>query len=159
MALLSLTRDLIHDIRPSRLCTRFRIDGIKAMSRGISGGKQKGNPSGTLTNHFQTTFIHTADYSIKGLFERVKRVFAFFASYTITFLPFLMILFKLKSTNYRISYFLQTSILSLFISFTQETPHWQYCFGDQSIYQYINVIMLARVAPNIRGTTHDNNIY
>jgi len=93
------------------------------------------------------------------LFERVERVFAFFASYTITFLPFLMILFKLKSTNYRISYFLQTSALSLFISFTQETLHWQYCFCDQSIYQYINVIMLARVAPNIRGTTHDNNIY
>ena len=31
--------DLIHD--PLHLCTRFRIDGIKAMSRGISGGKQK----------------------------------------------------------------------------------------------------------------------
>ena len=31
--------DLIHDTR--RLCTRARIDGIKAMSRGISGGKQK----------------------------------------------------------------------------------------------------------------------
>ena len=93
------------------------------------------------------------------LFEKVKRVFAFFVSYTITFLPFLMILFKLKSTNYRISYFLQTSALYLFISFTQETPHWQYCFCDQSVYPYINVIMLARVAPNIRGTTRDNNIY
>ena len=31
--------DPIHDTR--HLCTRFRIDGIKAMSRGISGGKQK----------------------------------------------------------------------------------------------------------------------
>ena len=31
--------DIIHDAR--HLCTRFRIDGIKAMSRGISGGKQK----------------------------------------------------------------------------------------------------------------------
>ena len=31
--------DLIHDTR--HLCTRFRIDGMKAMSRGISGGKQK----------------------------------------------------------------------------------------------------------------------
>ena len=30
---------LIHDTH--HLCTRFRIDGIKAMSRGISGGKQK----------------------------------------------------------------------------------------------------------------------
>ena len=30
--------DLIHDTR--HLCTRSRIDGIKAMSRGISGGKQ-----------------------------------------------------------------------------------------------------------------------
>ena len=30
--------DLIHDVR--HLCTRSRIDGIKAMSRGISGGKQ-----------------------------------------------------------------------------------------------------------------------
>ena len=30
--------DLIHDTR--HLCTRFRIDGIKAMSRGISGDKQ-----------------------------------------------------------------------------------------------------------------------
>ena len=29
---------LIHDTR--HLCTRFRIDGIKAMSSGISGGKQ-----------------------------------------------------------------------------------------------------------------------
>ena len=39
---ISLTIDLIHDTRPSSLCTRFRIDGIKAMSGGISGGKQKG---------------------------------------------------------------------------------------------------------------------
>ena len=39
---ISLTIDQIHDNRPSRLCTRFRIDGIKAMSRSISGGKQKG---------------------------------------------------------------------------------------------------------------------
>ena len=31
--------DLIHDTRHLR--TRFRIDGIKAMSRGISGSKQK----------------------------------------------------------------------------------------------------------------------
>ena len=31
--------DLIHYTR--HLCTRARIDGIKAMSRGISGGKQK----------------------------------------------------------------------------------------------------------------------
>ena len=30
--------DLIHDTR--HLCTRSRIDGIKAMSRGISEGKQ-----------------------------------------------------------------------------------------------------------------------
>ena len=30
--------DLIHNAR--HLCTRSRIDGIKAMSRGISGGKQ-----------------------------------------------------------------------------------------------------------------------
>ena len=30
--------DLIHDVR--HLCTRSRINGIKAMSRGISGGKQ-----------------------------------------------------------------------------------------------------------------------
>ena len=30
--------DLIQDARP--LCLRFRIDRIKAMSRGISGGKQ-----------------------------------------------------------------------------------------------------------------------
>ena len=30
--------DLIHDTR--HLCTRFRIDGIKAMLRGISGGSQ-----------------------------------------------------------------------------------------------------------------------
>ena len=29
---------LIHDTR--HLCTRFRTDGIKAMSSGISGGKQ-----------------------------------------------------------------------------------------------------------------------
>ena len=32
------TVDLIHDTR--HLCTRSKIDGIKAMSRGISGGKQ-----------------------------------------------------------------------------------------------------------------------
>ena len=31
--------DLIHDTR--HLCTCFRIDVIKAMSRGISGGEQK----------------------------------------------------------------------------------------------------------------------
>ena len=31
--------DLIHDTR--HLCTRFRIDGIKAMSRGILEGKLK----------------------------------------------------------------------------------------------------------------------
>ena len=31
--------DLIHDTHNLR--TRFRTDGIKAMSRGISGGKQK----------------------------------------------------------------------------------------------------------------------
>ena len=31
-------KDLIHDAR--HLCSRSRIDGIKAMSRGISGGKQ-----------------------------------------------------------------------------------------------------------------------
>ena len=30
--------DLIQD--PRHLCTRLRVDGIKAMSRGISGGKQ-----------------------------------------------------------------------------------------------------------------------
>ena len=30
--------DIIHDAR--HLCTRFRIDGIKAMSCGISGDKQ-----------------------------------------------------------------------------------------------------------------------
>ena len=30
--------DLIHDAR--HLCTRSRTDGIKAMSRGFSGGKQ-----------------------------------------------------------------------------------------------------------------------
>ena len=30
--------DRIHDVR--HLCSRSRIDGIKAMSRGISGGKQ-----------------------------------------------------------------------------------------------------------------------
>ena len=30
--------DLIHDTR--HLCTRLRTDGIKAMSRGFSGGKQ-----------------------------------------------------------------------------------------------------------------------
>ena len=30
--------DLIHDAR--HLCTRLRINGIKLMSRGISGGKQ-----------------------------------------------------------------------------------------------------------------------
>ena len=30
---------LIHDTH--HLCTRFRIDGIKALSSGISGGKQK----------------------------------------------------------------------------------------------------------------------
>ena len=37
--------DFIHDTR--YLCTRSRIDGIKAMSRGISGGKQviKSRPS------------------------------------------------------------------------------------------------------------------
>ena len=32
------TIDLIHDTR--HLCTRSKIDGIKAMSRGISRGKQ-----------------------------------------------------------------------------------------------------------------------
>ena len=32
------TIELIHDTR--HLCTRSKIDGIKAMSRGISGGKQ-----------------------------------------------------------------------------------------------------------------------
>ena len=35
---LTRTIDLIHDTR--HLCTRSKIDGIKAMSRGISGGKQ-----------------------------------------------------------------------------------------------------------------------
>ena len=39
MLLFSVTIDLIHDTR--HLCTPFRIDGIKAMSGGISGGKQK----------------------------------------------------------------------------------------------------------------------
>ena len=34
----SLEIDLIHNAR--HLCTRSRIDGIKAMLRGISGGKQ-----------------------------------------------------------------------------------------------------------------------
>ena len=33
-----MTIDLIHDTR--HLCTRLRTDGIKAMSRGFSGGKQ-----------------------------------------------------------------------------------------------------------------------
>ena len=39
-AVCAITRtvDLIHDTR--HLCTRSKIDGIKAMSRGISGGKQ-----------------------------------------------------------------------------------------------------------------------
>ena len=37
--LFSVTIDLIHDTR--HLCTPFRIDGIKAMSGGISGGEQK----------------------------------------------------------------------------------------------------------------------
>ena len=39
MLLFSVTIDLIHDTR--HLCMRFRIDGMKAMSRGISEGKQK----------------------------------------------------------------------------------------------------------------------
>ena len=39
MLLFSVTIDLIHDT--CHLCTPFRIDGIKAMSGGISGGKQK----------------------------------------------------------------------------------------------------------------------
>ena len=34
----SVRMDFIHDTR--HLCTRFRADGVKAMSRGISGGKQ-----------------------------------------------------------------------------------------------------------------------
>ena len=37
--LYSVTIDLLHDTR--HLCMRFRIDGMKAMSRGISEGKQK----------------------------------------------------------------------------------------------------------------------
>ena len=39
MLLFSVTIDLIHDTQP--LYTPFRIDVIKAMSGGISGGKQK----------------------------------------------------------------------------------------------------------------------
>ena len=39
--LYSVTIDLLHDTR--HLCMRFRIDGMKAMSRGISEGKQKIN--------------------------------------------------------------------------------------------------------------------
>ena len=39
MLLFSATIDLIHDTR--HLCTPFRIDRIKAMSGGVSGGKQK----------------------------------------------------------------------------------------------------------------------
>ena len=41
ISLLEKPIDLIHYTR--HLCTRFRIDGIKAMSRGISEGKQKIN--------------------------------------------------------------------------------------------------------------------
>ena len=42
--------DLIHNTR--HLCTRFMIAGIKAMSRGISGGKQVpiGYPLGCFLN-------------------------------------------------------------------------------------------------------------
>ena len=41
ISLLQKPIDLIHDTR--HLYTRLRIDAIKAMSRGISGGKQKIN--------------------------------------------------------------------------------------------------------------------
>ena len=34
-----VTKTIIHDTR--HLCTRFTIDGIKAISRGTLGGKQK----------------------------------------------------------------------------------------------------------------------
>ena len=34
--LLDLSKDLSND---TNLCTRFRVDGIKVMSRGVSGGQ------------------------------------------------------------------------------------------------------------------------
>ena len=46
--------DLIHDTR--HLCTRSRIDGIKAVSRCISGGKQV-IKSANMSNHVE--FVHS----------------------------------------------------------------------------------------------------
>ena len=37
--------DLIHDAR--HLCTRIRADELKAMSRGLSGGKREMKPANT----------------------------------------------------------------------------------------------------------------
>ena len=59
--------DLIHDTH--HLCTRSRTDGIKAMSRGFSGGRQKKNiakgrnRSGIYCSRQQETktFFHLKD--------------------------------------------------------------------------------------------------
>ena len=47
--------DLIHDTR--HLCTRLRTDGIKAMSRGFSGGKQVINFSNARHRGWTTFYI------------------------------------------------------------------------------------------------------
>ena len=49
--------DLIHDA--CHLCTRLRTDGIKAVSRGFSGGKQVINFSNTTTRGRVCLFLTT----------------------------------------------------------------------------------------------------
>ena len=49
--------DLTHD--PRHLCTRLRTNGIKAMSRGFSGGKQVINFSNTRNRGRVCLFLTT----------------------------------------------------------------------------------------------------
>ena len=64
-AVCGITRivDLIHDTR--HLCTRSKIDGIKAMSRGISGGKQV------------IKFVNTSNRGRVCLFYQTRRRFQY----------------------------------------------------------------------------------
>ena len=56
--------DLIHDTR--HLCTRSRIDGLKPMSRGISGGKQVVKFANT-SNHCRVCLFYHFIVYISGL--------------------------------------------------------------------------------------------
>ena len=65
--------DLTHDTR--HLCMRFRIDGIKAMLRGISGGSQNitfaysSNRSRLYLSDFLATFSFDASSVLDNFFK------------------------------------------------------------------------------------------